>query len=118
MFPKEWILAGPFLHEEYDAELIKKYLFLLTPENLRIHIISKAFDKQTDKVEPYYKIQYSEEPFTETQLKVIIHCKWSNHSLSLTPLFTTFASNNVQIALQTTKGYSFHSKRSNNLFHY
>jgi hypothetical protein len=71
MFPKEWILAGPFLHEEFDADLIKKYLNLLTPENLRIHIISKSFETKTDKEEPYYKIQYTEQPMSETQLNVL-----------------------------------------------
>jgi secreted Zn-dependent insulinase-like peptidase len=70
IYPEKYILAGDYLNEEYDPELIRKMLGCLTPENMRIQLTSATYEGTTDKEERWYKVNYSEEPITDEEIKV------------------------------------------------
>lgn len=46
-------VSASSIYFEYDEELIRNYLSFMTPENLRIDIVSQTFDGTTDQVEKW-----------------------------------------------------------------
>ncbi|PJE80136.1 Protease 3 [invertebrate metagenome] len=56
-FPAENILNMDYLYEDYDPDLINRFLSKMTPENMRQVVIAKG--QKTDKVEPYFNTHYS-----------------------------------------------------------
>jgi secreted Zn-dependent insulinase-like peptidase len=43
LYPPEHVIAGPYLLEQYDPELIESLLSLLTPSNMRHLSLPRSF---------------------------------------------------------------------------
>ncbi|XP_041865501.1 insulin-degrading enzyme-like [Melanotaenia boesemani] len=76
-YPLEEALAGEYLLEDFRPDLIKMLLNKLRPENLRVTVVSKSFEGQTDRTEEWYGTQYKQETITEETIK-----KWANADLN------------------------------------
>ncbi len=57
------ILTGKYLIEEYDEELIKKYLDLLNEKNLNIYFTSNKFENECNLIEEWYETKYTKAKF-------------------------------------------------------
>lgn len=63
----EHSLSGPSLYFDYDEAAIARLLNCLTVENMRLVVVSKAFEGQTDAEEEWYGTPYKMTPFTPEQ---------------------------------------------------
>ncbi|MEM7217217.1 MAG: insulinase family protein [Pseudomonadota bacterium] len=59
-YPAGELLTGQALMQRFDADLIRRYLDALTPENLSITLAAK--NVPTDEVERWFKVPYKVEP--------------------------------------------------------
>ncbi|KAB8360827.1 hypothetical protein FH972_024561 [Carpinus fangiana] len=59
--PREWLLSGPELLRRYDAELINSAIASLTPDNVRITVVSQDAIPKEDEIlrEKWYGTEYS-----------------------------------------------------------
>ncbi|XP_076142124.1 insulin-degrading enzyme isoform X4 [Alosa pseudoharengus] len=71
-YPLEEILAAEYLLEDFRPDLIQMVLDKLLPENVRVAVVSKSFEGQTDKTEEWYGTQYKQEAISEEVIK-----KWA-----------------------------------------
>jgi len=69
-YSEDWVLAGPYLVDQFDAELIEDFINRLTPENMRYEILSKDFEGKTSHVESWYQTPYTIEKIPTEKLKV------------------------------------------------
>uniref|UniRef100_A0A4W5RA02 Insulin-degrading enzyme n=2 Tax=Hucho hucho TaxID=62062 RepID=A0A4W5RA02_9TELE len=76
-YPLEEILAAEYLLEDFRPDLIEMVLDKLRPEYVRVAVVSKSFEGQTDKTEGWYGTHYKQEPISEEVIK-----KWGNADLN------------------------------------
>ncbi|XP_063818112.1 insulin-degrading enzyme isoform X1 [Pseudophryne corroboree] len=76
-YPLEEVLSAEYLLEEFRPDLIKMVLDKLRPENVRVAIVSKSFEEQTDKTEEWYGTPYKEE-----DIPADVITKWQNADLN------------------------------------
>ncbi len=56
-YPAAEVISGDYLLNNYDAKLIKRFLSLMTPDNV---LVTSVFpDVKTDKVTQYYSVNYT-----------------------------------------------------------
>ncbi|KAK6481984.1 insulin-degrading enzyme-like isoform X1 [Huso huso] len=72
-YPLEEVLAAEYLLEDFRPDLIEMVLDKLRPENMRVAVVSKSFEGQTDKTEEWYGTHYKQEALPEETIK-----KWQN----------------------------------------
>ena len=60
-YPPEEVLVGGRLFREFNESIIKKYLDMLTLDNLNIYFSSKIFEKECNLTEKYYGTKYCKE---------------------------------------------------------
>ena len=65
-YPPEKVYSGGVLFGEYNESLIKKYLNMMTLDNLNIYIRSKSFEKECTLTEQYCGTKYCKEKFNIT----------------------------------------------------
>ncbi|WOL14776.1 nardilysin-like [Canna indica] len=72
---KEHIIYGEYAFEQWDPDLVQYVLSFFSPENMRVDILSKSFDKQSEAIqsEPWFGSQYIEEDISPSLLKL-----WEN----------------------------------------
>ena len=63
----EDVISGPYLYGEFNEPLIRKYLDMLTLDNLNIYFRSKSFEKECNLVEEYYGTKYCKEKINITE---------------------------------------------------
>ena len=63
----EDVISGPYLFREFDESLIRKYLDMLTLDNLNIYFKSNSFEKEFNLVEEYYGTKYCKEKLNITE---------------------------------------------------
>ncbi|KAH0623624.1 hypothetical protein JD844_006573 [Phrynosoma platyrhinos] len=68
-YPIEEVLAAEYLLEEFRPDLIEMVLDKLRPENVRVAIVSKAFEGKTDRTEQWYGTQYKQEAISDEVVK-------------------------------------------------
>ena len=61
------IIAGGCVFGEFKESLLKKYLDLLTLDNLNIYFVSKTFEKDCNLTENYYGTKYYKEKLNITE---------------------------------------------------
>ena len=66
----EDVIAGNYLYGEYKESLIKKYLDMLTLNNLNIYYLSKSFEKECNLTEPYFRTKYCKEKINITEEEI------------------------------------------------
>ena len=66
-YQAEDIIAGDYIFGEFKESLLKKYLDLLTLDNLNIYFVSKTFEKDCNLTENYYGSKYYKEKLTITE---------------------------------------------------
>uniref|UniRef100_A0A8B9HMJ8 Insulin-degrading enzyme n=1 Tax=Astyanax mexicanus TaxID=7994 RepID=A0A8B9HMJ8_ASTMX len=71
------ILAAEYMLEDFRPDLIEMVLDKLRPENVRVAVVSKSFEGQTDKTEEWYGTQYKQESISDEVIK-----KWQNADLN------------------------------------
>ncbi|XP_071337418.1 insulin-degrading enzyme isoform X2 [Trachinotus anak] len=76
-YPLEEVLAAEYLLEDFRPDLIEMVLDKLRPEYVRVAVVSKSFECQTDKTEEWYGTQYKQEAISEETIK-----KWANADLN------------------------------------
>ncbi|XP_042081303.1 insulin-degrading enzyme isoform X2 [Haplochromis burtoni] len=76
-YPLEEVLAAEYLLEEFRPDLIEMVLDKLRPEHVRVVVVSKSFEGQTDMTEEWYGTQYKQEAISEETIK-----KWANADLN------------------------------------
>ncbi|XP_061692661.1 insulin-degrading enzyme isoform X2 [Syngnathoides biaculeatus] len=76
-YPLEEVLAAEYLLEDFRPDLIEMVLDKLRPEFVRVVLVSKSFDGQTDKSEEWYGTQYKQEAISEEIIK-----KWAGADLN------------------------------------
>ena len=64
-YPPEDILRLHYLMEEFQPEVLQKFIHSLALENSRIYLISQTLESECDQVEPIYKTKYSVTPFSQ-----------------------------------------------------
>ncbi|CAG9106505.1 unnamed protein product [Plutella xylostella] len=72
-FPMEDVLSAYYIMSEWRPDLIEELLNLLTPENVRVGIVAKAFADKCTMVEPWYGTKYLQEDIDEATIQ-----KWKN----------------------------------------
>ncbi|XP_076025376.1 insulin-degrading enzyme isoform X2 [Genypterus blacodes] len=76
-YPLEEVLAAEYLLEDFRPDLIEMVLDKLRPEHVRVAVVSKSFEGQTDKTEEWYGTQYKQEAIAEESIQ-----KWGNADLN------------------------------------
>ncbi|OWY99758.1 Insulin-degrading enzyme [Phytophthora megakarya] len=61
-YPPKYILSGGYILYEYDGDKVQKVLDLLTPQRMRLTVVSKTFEGKTQSVEKWYQTPYSDGP--------------------------------------------------------
>ena len=69
-FAPEDVLAGSSLFGEFKESLLKKYLDMLTLDNLNIYFVSKKFEKECTLTEEIYGTKYCKEKFNITEEEI------------------------------------------------
>ncbi|XP_038593226.1 insulin-degrading enzyme isoform X4 [Micropterus salmoides] len=76
-YPLEEVLAAEYLLEDFRPDLIEMVLDKLRPEHVRVAVVSKSFEGQTDKTEEWYGTQYKQEAISEETIE-----KWQSADLN------------------------------------
>ncbi|XP_014863501.1 PREDICTED: insulin-degrading enzyme isoform X2 [Poecilia mexicana] len=76
-YPLEEVLAAEYLLEDFRPDLIEMVLDKLRPENVRVAVVSKSFEGQTDRTEEWYGTQYKQEAISEESIQ-----NWANADLN------------------------------------
>eukprot|EP01127_Copromyxa_protea_P015714 TRINITY_DN456_c0_g1_i2.p1 TRINITY_DN456_c0_g1~~TRINITY_DN456_c0_g1_i2.p1 ORF type:complete len:1114 (+),score=210.50 TRINITY_DN456_c0_g1_i2:848-4189(+) len=79
-YSEEYLLKADYLWKPWDetaSTRIKQFLSHLTPQNIRVFVISPSFSGKTDQEEHYYGINYSVKNIDESKIKA-----WSDVNVS------------------------------------
>ncbi|XP_076831395.1 insulin-degrading enzyme isoform X2 [Brachyhypopomus gauderio] len=76
-YPLEEVLAAEYMLEDFRPDLIEMVLEKLQPENVRVAVVSKSFEGQTDKTEEWYGTQYKQESISNEVITL-----WQNADLN------------------------------------
>uniref|UniRef100_A0ACD5XLA5 Uncharacterized protein n=1 Tax=Avena sativa TaxID=4498 RepID=A0ACD5XLA5_AVESA len=62
-YSEKHIISGEYFYEGWEPELVKHVLSFFHPDNMRVDVLSRSFDKQSQdiKCEPWFGSQYMEE---------------------------------------------------------
>nr|CAB3500894.1 unnamed protein product [Digitaria exilis] len=62
-YSEKHVVCGEYLYEAWDPELVKHALCFFNPDNMRVDVLSRSFDKQSQAIqrEPWFGSQYIEE---------------------------------------------------------
>ena len=80
--PEDVLFAGS-IFKEYNEPLIRKYLDLLTLDNLNIFFLSKSFEKECNLTEKIYGTKYCKEKMNITEEEINSYS--CNHNLDYPP---------------------------------
>lgn len=68
--PREWLLSGHSRVRTFDPKAIERGLAKLSPENMRISIVSQKFPGDWDKKEKWYGTEYRYEKIPDEDMSV------------------------------------------------
>jgi insulysin len=76
------ILSGPWLQTDFDEKELQGLMDLMTPDNMRVEIVSKQIENKTTQVEQWYKTEYAVEDLSEN-VKAQVASPGKNDELAL-----------------------------------
>lgn len=84
----EKILQQDTRMDNFDPENLKEYLSHMKPENAIVTLISAKNKGQTDLIEPFFKIDYSVNPLTDSHMASFCNptLNWANSGLTIQDL--------------------------------
>ncbi|XP_018404393.1 PREDICTED: insulin-degrading enzyme-like, partial [Cyphomyrmex costatus] len=89
-FPMNEILCAQCIYPEWRPDLIEEILTYLTPQNVRIHVVAKAYEDIADETERWYGTKYKKMKISKETMEM-----WSsaafNDDLKLPPKNTFIA---------------------------
>lgn len=91
----EDVLSANYYLTKYDPDAIKDLYKYLTPEKMKVAVISKKYEGNTDKKEQWYDTEYSEQKLAKEQLDALNSCGL-NENLSIPPV-NAFIPNDLNI---------------------
>ncbi|GAB5368156.1 hypothetical protein AAMO2058_001294300 [Amorphochlora amoebiformis] len=59
------VLEGPWKYETLDIKLVKSLVAKMTPDNMRLHLISSTFKGKTSEKETWYQTEYNKKKIDE-----------------------------------------------------
>ncbi|XP_053623263.1 insulin-degrading enzyme [Plodia interpunctella] len=68
-FPMEDVLSAYYIMTEWRPDLIEELLALLTPENVRVGVVAKCFEKICTQTEQWYGTKYLLEDIETSKIK-------------------------------------------------
>lgn len=95
-YPMPDVLCAPYLFNEFRPDLINMILDKLTPDNMRIMVVSKKFEGMTDNAEKWYGTHYKVEPIDPELLKK--WKTWAEHENLRLPERNEFIPTNFELA--------------------
>ncbi|AQL06823.1 Nardilysin-like [Zea mays] len=74
-YSEKHIVCGEYIFEDWDSELVKHALSFFNPDNMRVDVLSKSFDKQSQAIqcEPWFGSHYIEEDIPSSLIE-----SWKN----------------------------------------
>ncbi|CAM6083277.1 unnamed protein product [Calypogeia fissa] len=75
MYSEEHTIYGDYAFEEWDAKQVNDLLSIITPENMRLDVLSKQFDRNAPgvKLEPWFGVPYTVEVLSDEVIQVWAH---------------------------------------------
>lgn len=67
--PREWLLSGHSRLRNFDPSTIERALAKISPDNMRLQIVSQKFPGNWDKKEKWYGTEYRYETVPESQME-------------------------------------------------
>ncbi|KAJ3676945.1 hypothetical protein LUZ60_002669 [Juncus effusus] len=72
-YPEKHIICGAYVHEEWDPLLIEQLINFLSPQNMRIDLLTKSFHNDSStgvqvQQEPWFGSKYTEQDIDQSQL--------------------------------------------------
>ncbi|KAL3700566.1 hypothetical protein R1sor_018588 [Riccia sorocarpa] len=70
LYSEDHIIYGDYAFEEWDPKHVNELLALLNPDNMRLDLVSKQFDRASPNVliEPWFEVPYTVEDIPESLL--------------------------------------------------
>lgn len=74
VYAMEDVLAAGYYLTKFDADAVEELYGYLTPEKMKIAVISKKYEGKTDQVERWYGTQYKLDHLSPSDLEVLKTC--------------------------------------------
>jgi hypothetical protein len=71
-YSEKHIISGEYIYEEWEPELVKHVLSFFHPDNMRVDILSRSFDKQSQGNQSILSVFFSYARLLNTRL--VQHC--------------------------------------------
>ncbi|KAJ3682908.1 hypothetical protein LUZ60_013135 [Juncus effusus] len=84
-YKEKHIVCGEYIFEEWDPALVQHILGFFTPDNMRVDVITKEFNKncQAVQIEPWFGSRYTEEEIPKNLLEAWRNPNSVNQALHL-----------------------------------
>ncbi|KAG6541670.1 hypothetical protein Mapa_016935 [Marchantia paleacea] len=75
LFSEDHIIYGDYAFEEWDPKFVNDLLALITPDNMRLDLVTRQFDRSSPdvQIEPWFEVPYLVESLPESRLET-----WAN----------------------------------------
>lgn len=83
-YPTKYVVSGGHLVYGYDAGKVQEILDALTPARMRLTVVSKSFEGQTESTERWYNTPYTDAPLASELVALWTSVK-GNRALTLPP---------------------------------
>ena len=74
VYAVEDVLFAGYYQTKFDSEAIEQLLEHLTPEKMKLKVISKKYQGQTDQIEKWHGTEYREESLKTETLTILNNC--------------------------------------------
>jgi len=81
-FSPEHVIFSHLYQEDFDPELIRQVLKMLSPNNFNLYVSAREYESSADLEEPWYRTKYSRKPMSADWIKMLESVD-SNKELSL-----------------------------------
>lgn len=98
-FPMNDVLCAEHVFPEWRPDLIEEIMEYLTPQNIRIHVVAKAYENITNETESWYGTKYKKEKLSKEKMDMWNSAGY-NTDLKL-PLKNEFIATKFDIKSQT-----------------
>jgi len=98
-YPMNEVLCAERIFTEWRPDLIEQVMEYLTPQNIRIHVVAKAYDNIANETESWYGTKYKKEKIPKETMEM-----WNSADLNTDlklPSKNEFIATSLEIKSQT-----------------